>query len=311
MKSNFKKFLTSHCPSGIRRRISKYEEFLERWNVYREFLDDLNEMEFRNEYRKFGDESTSFIRFVIACLESSLRESVMIEGRVIYFSDLYAVLRQIEDLYISNQYFFSSDKTKPVILDCGGNIGLSAVYFKKLFPNAEITVFEPDANLFSLIEKNVSENALEGIQLEQCALGDREGIAEFFVSSEYSMAGSLSDRRVRFGDTIEKNHVPIKKLSPFIHGSIDMLKMDIEGGEFVVFEEIKSKLPSIENIVCEVHCSKDEMGMDLLGILKCLTDNGFNYFVDMCEGFRERATQKPLSFIGEDYSTLVYAKRFK
>jgi FkbM family methyltransferase len=43
----------------------------------------------------------------------------------------------------------------PVIIDCGGNIGLSVLYFKYLFPNSVITVFEPSPPVFEILKENI------------------------------------------------------------------------------------------------------------------------------------------------------------
>src|SRR5688572_8635835 len=41
-------------------------------------------------------------------------------------------------------YRFETPSESPQIIDCGANIGLSVIYFKRLFPAARITAFEAD-----------------------------------------------------------------------------------------------------------------------------------------------------------------------
>lgn len=48
------------------------------------------------------------------------------------------------------------DNRRPLIVDCGGNIGLSAVWFAQQFPKATIYVIEPDGNNFDILTKNVA-----------------------------------------------------------------------------------------------------------------------------------------------------------
>ena len=45
---------------------------------------------------------------------------------------------------------------RPLIIDCGGNIGLSALYFGLQFPEAQIVVVEPDADNFALLKRNTA-----------------------------------------------------------------------------------------------------------------------------------------------------------
>jgi FkbM family methyltransferase len=44
----------------------------------------------------------------------------------------------------------------PLIIDCGANIGLSAVWFANMFPEARIVAVEPDAANFDVLCKNVA-----------------------------------------------------------------------------------------------------------------------------------------------------------
>jgi FkbM family methyltransferase len=56
---------------------------------------------------------------------------------------------------LMSTYQESVDKGNvPLIIDCGGNIGLSALYLAKLFPEANIYVIEPDAENFKMLKMN-------------------------------------------------------------------------------------------------------------------------------------------------------------
>lgn len=41
-----------------------------------------------------------------------------------------------KDIFESGEYNFQTNNPKPFILDCGSHIGLSVLYFKKLYPQA-------------------------------------------------------------------------------------------------------------------------------------------------------------------------------
>lgn len=49
-----------------------------------------------------------------------------------------------------------SSGVEPLILDLGGNIGLSALWFAKQFPKARIFVLEPDAGNVKLLKQNLA-----------------------------------------------------------------------------------------------------------------------------------------------------------
>ena len=49
-----------------------------------------------------------------------------------------------------------AEGARPVIVDCGGNIGLSALYLAHQFPEAVVVVVEPDEENFEVLRKNTS-----------------------------------------------------------------------------------------------------------------------------------------------------------
>ena len=45
---------------------------------------------------------------------------------------------------------------RPLVIDCGGNIGLAAVWFATCFPAARVVTVEPDADNLAMIRRNVA-----------------------------------------------------------------------------------------------------------------------------------------------------------
>ena len=68
-------------------------------------------------------------------------------------------------------------------------------------------------------------------------------------------------------------------LSKFIDRTIDFLKIDIEGAEFRVINEIKDHLKKVSNIFIEYHSDIKEK-QKLNKILSILTKNGFRYYIE-------------------------------
>ena len=55
----------------------------------------------------------------------------------------YSFQSLLIEIFINKSYLFKSAKPDPFILDCGANIGMATLLFKKLYPNAIINCFEP------------------------------------------------------------------------------------------------------------------------------------------------------------------------
>ena len=92
-------------------------------------------------------------------------------------------------IHLRNEYYFKTSKARPVILDCGANIGLATLFFKWLYPQAVIYAFEPDIDTFALLKRNVEANSLTAVHLYNVALSDKAGTAEFHV--DHANPGSL------------------------------------------------------------------------------------------------------------------------
>ncbi len=75
----------------------------------------------------------------------------------IKITDTFWYLHGLNEIFVEEVYRFQSDTNTPLIIDCGSNIGLSIIYFKRLFPEAKIIGFEPDNEIFKILENNINQ----------------------------------------------------------------------------------------------------------------------------------------------------------
>jgi len=47
-----------------------------------------------------------------------------------------------DEIFIGKIQYFKSQRPDPFIIDCGGNIGMSVLFYKMIYPDSEILVFE-------------------------------------------------------------------------------------------------------------------------------------------------------------------------
>ena len=71
-----------------------------------------------------------------------------------------SMIRQIDDF----PSFFTPIGERPLIIDCGANIGVSVLEWKTRWPHAEIICFEPDPFASKILQMNVDKNDIPGIQ---------------------------------------------------------------------------------------------------------------------------------------------------
>ena len=63
----------------------------------------------------------------------------------------------------------------PRILDCGANVGLASLFFKRRYPAARITAFEADPALFAILDANLRANGAADVEARHAALWTSTG----------------------------------------------------------------------------------------------------------------------------------------
>lgn len=160
------------------------------------------------------------------------------------------------ELFVQHSYYFETDKKKPVIVDVGAHIGLSLLYFKMLYPSAQIIAVEPNPHNYDLLRHNIELNQLQNVDAILAAVGSYEGGREFFVDqseNHWYSTGSFSHGAWNKQQQSTSFFVRQIKLSTLLSKSIDLLKLDIEGAEKEVFGEIADKLSLVAQLLFEFH----------------------------------------------------------
>lgn len=142
-----------------------------------------------------------------------------------------------------------NEGTRPLIVDCGANIGASALWFDAQFPTSQIVCIEPEPGNFALLQRNCRGPAYD---LRQCGIALDDGPAvltdpgegEWGYRTSASGAG-LQIAMISLKTVIEQK--PADTFAPFI------LKIDIEGAEKELFDGDASLLASFPIIILEPH----------------------------------------------------------
>jgi len=208
---------------------------------------------------------------------------------------------QIKDEFVHEIYRFETDNSRPLIIDGGSNIGVSILYFKRLYPDARIIGFEPDPSIFQMLNQNISRNALQGVEVHEVGLGSESGVTTFVADN--SASG-------QFGESENSIQVRVEPLSKYIDGPVDFLKLNIEGQELAVLRDLEAtgKLRQVREIVIEYHgwARQEQRLSELLSILD---RNGFRYLVHDFDNETGYATKPPFRLNADAvWFCLVYAK---
>jgi FkbM family methyltransferase len=186
------------------------------------------------------------------------------------------------EIFVRGTYFFRSMAEHPVIIDAGANIGRATLYFKYIYPEATIYAFEPDKKSFQVLEKNIKENRLENVHAFNIALSDKKGKITFYTSEN---SGDLEMSIIKGRNNRNSNEVTVQAdslVSYIKHKEIDLIKMDIEGAEKIVLQDLykKNGFGNVKQFIIEFHqvIGEDAFSLDML--LKLLREKGFYYYID-------------------------------
>lgn len=149
------------------------------------------------------------------------------------------------DYYGLNQVDLSPEDT---VIDIGANVGMFSIYVKKRY-GCKVIAFEPVPQNFEQLKKNIVLNglSLDDFELHNCAITDVDG-GEITIGSPDRCSGSSS---AFYGENLSV--CKTETLDKYITPECKYLKIDCEGGEYVIIPAILDKLNQFSYIGIEFH----------------------------------------------------------
>lgn len=167
-------------------------------------------------------------------------------------------IRVFKQIFVDNEYdSLNLPETANTIVDLGANIGLSVLFFLKKYPNAHIIAVEPDAVNFEFMKRNL-EDYSNHVALLKAAIWPTDGevsLVEHDESNEGLGAWGYRTETLTEGAEASVSAISIPTLmNQFSMDFIDILKVDIEGAEYELFEkDYESWLDKVGLIIIETH----------------------------------------------------------
>lgn len=136
------------------------------------------------------------------------------------------------------------------IADLGANVGLFSAWASARFPEARLILVEPDpANIEVLELCRQGTPDFTHWRLIEAAAGTRTGAIRF-AAGRHQLSRSLTDEEAAADDhAIE---VPMVDIFPLV-AEADLIKMDIEGGEWEILADDRMVSLSARALVLEYH----------------------------------------------------------
>ncbi|MFN3692503.1 MAG: FkbM family methyltransferase [Candidatus Paceibacteria bacterium] len=134
----------------------------------------------------------------------------------------------LAEAFVDKEYSFDGIDEVKTILDIGGHIGDSTLYFRMKYPKVTIFVVEPATETLKYLRKNFAND--DKVKIIQGALAATSGYLELQITKN-SMGHSLKSRSSGVGHETVKTHTLSDICSLAGVSKFDITKFDIEGGE--------------------------------------------------------------------------------
>ena len=165
----------------------------------------------------------------------------------------------------------------PCLVDAGANIGLAALFWKWRYGRFRYLGFEPDPAVAACCRENLRVWEIEG-EIVEAAVGGTEGTVRF--QRDGADGGRLiGDANRAPGRSIE---VAVKLLSRHLPAEVDLLKIDVEGAEGEVIQEIVPYLSRVRALFAEWHSQPGHPGLG--AAIEKLEAAGFDCYVQVAAG---------------------------
>ena len=150
-----------------------------------------------------------------------------------YYAEL---LNVVTDLIPLQAWVKANLPTDSIVIDAGGNIGVTALLLSNLLPNGHIHVFEALPENADFLQRNIEINQVTNCTINRVALGDRMGSVVMYgrgpashVAMDHMTQGMVSG-----------GSIPMTTLDCYMQdhqlNRLDFIKMDVEGFEPAVLD---------------------------------------------------------------------------
>ena len=162
----------------------------------------------------------------------------------------------LRGVWLHQDYWHPVVRSSRRTLDIGANIGAAAIWFAGLNADVEIACVEPDPRNVELLRENLELNRIEAAVF-QAAVSDTSGEGTLGISADTGWS-ALEDpsRNARSGSqqSITVRTMSVTEILDSLRWpTVDLVKIDIEGGEYRLLASGADWLPRVGAVLMELH----------------------------------------------------------
>ena len=174
-------------------------------------------------------------------------EIVDLNGLSIVFNDPHDIAAILE-VVVMDVYNIRKLRRGDTVLDLGAGIGEFSILASRRIGNSGLVIsVEPGPLDFDVLEKNISNNECKNIVSFNNAFSPSEREISLEFKGHFFTAKTISSSEIK------------RCLLENGRNRIDVIKMDIEGGEVSAIRDLKDYLHLVRAIMIELHGTKKEV----------------------------------------------------
>jgi FkbM family methyltransferase len=197
-----------------------------------------------------------------------------------------ALANFIDQILVRRLNDFIPDNDQPLILDCGANIGFTALNYKRQFPLSKIIAFEPDPQFAPVLRRNLERNCASDVEVVEAAVWLRDGQARWFCEG-------IDGSHLVDAQSGNSTMVQTVDLARYLMDPVDLLKIDIEEAEYDLVAHLAERLQNVKNIIIECHFDQSKI-VPFGNMLRVLSVAGFKVSVNSFGAWRDLIRQIPV-----------------
>lgn len=203
--------------------------------------------------------------------------------------EITQIVNNTEPTFINyNEFFvdkiysrFLQGKKFDTVVDVGANVGLWTEYIKNVAKVDQVFMIEPNRVALEILDNSFGNKS--DTTIVDSAMSNIDGELEFFVNEENSTVSSMMNEHKHGGGSFNLSYkVNSITFDTFVKkfniDTIDLMKVDIEGAEYDLFESMSEvHFDKIQNILSEYHLNESKtLDGDVQNLIKRLEKFGFS-----------------------------------
>ena len=150
-----------------------------------------------------------------------------------------------------------------IILDIGAHIGSHSLIYSKIYPDSTIYCFEPQKEIYQILETNIEDNNLHNVICKNICLGHKicDTNMSKFLYDGYNLEVSYNTKKTfnygGIGLGLEGEKVKMLTVDSLDLEGCDFIKLDTEGSEILVLIGAKETIKKFKPIIFFEHTDKN------------------------------------------------------